>query len=108
MDVLRALNPIQATLHPRSDDLLARIWQALGTREKGWRQEDVDQAMLGYGKSGHGADAPKFYQEWRWVDLCNYCLEDVRILRNLALAVDHAGEITNGRRTLTLPPWGKE
>jgi DEAD/DEAH box helicase domain-containing protein len=88
-----------------SDDLLQRTWHALGSREKGWKLEDVARAMLGRGKTGDGALAPILFQQSRWVRLINYCLEDVRITRDILRVLEQTGEIHNGVTTLTLLPW---
>jgi len=40
-------------------------------------------ATLGYKKSGHGLEAIKFFREGRMDELKRYCLDDVRITRDL-------------------------
>lgn len=96
---------VVTALAPTSDDLLARIWQAMGTRRKGWTLGDVAQAMVGRGKTGHGADAPKLYQQGRWHELIGYCLDDVCLLRDVIRKVDEVGEVSNGRERLVMPAW---
>ncbi|MBI2035487.1 MAG: ribonuclease H-like domain-containing protein [Candidatus Liptonbacteria bacterium] len=41
------------------------------------------QANLGVGKTNHGLEAIKFYKEGRWKELEEYCLNDVKITKDL-------------------------
>lgn len=41
------------------------------------------EANLGESKSGHGLEAIKWYQEGNWEALQKYCLDDVRLTRDL-------------------------
>lgn len=43
----------------------------------------LSQTNLRVGKTGHGLDAIKFYKEGRLEDLKNYCLQDVKITKEL-------------------------
>lgn len=45
--------------------------------------ESLAQTNLGIGKSGSGLDAIKYYQEGDFEKLAKYCLDDVRITRDL-------------------------
>ncbi len=64
----------------KSIDLLKEIKNVLGRRLK---LDSVAQATLGVGKSGHGLDAVKWWAEGK-VDLVRkYCLDDVRITKEL-------------------------
>ena len=45
--------------------------------------ESLAQSNLGMGKSGTGLDALKYYQEGDFEKLAKYCLDDVRITRDL-------------------------
>ena len=90
-------------LREKSNDLLQRIWAALGLDEeqfsdahKGWNLDVVCQGTLGIGKTGYGGDAPKWYQAGNWARLVDYCLNDVRLERDLAAFIDRYGFVVNG------------
>jgi hypothetical protein len=61
-------------------DLLEEIVYALGHRLK---LESVAQSTLGYGKSGEGLDAIMYYRNNDWDKLSKYCLDDVKITKEL-------------------------
>lgn len=61
-------------------DILADIHRTLGFRMK---LESVAQATLGEGKSGTGLDAIRYYREGNLEALAKYCLDDVRITRDV-------------------------
>jgi len=61
-------------------DILADIFRTLGFRMK---LESVAQATLGEGKSGSGLDAIRYYREGNFAALEKYCLDDVRITKNI-------------------------
>lgn len=61
-------------------DILDDIYRALGFRLK---LESVAQATLGEGKSGSGLDAIRYYREGNLKALAKYCLDDVRITRDI-------------------------
>ena len=93
-------------LAPKTDDLLDRIWKALGNREKGWKLNDVAQRTLGVCKVEDGANAPLLFQSGDWGKLCNYVADDVAIERDLTAFVDKYGFLIAGSgRLLRLPPW---
>lgn len=61
-------------------DILDDIEEKLGHRVGlDW----LAQTNLKVGKTGHGLDAIKFYKEGRLEDLKNYCLQDVKITKDL-------------------------
>lgn len=67
----------------RHYDVLSEIWTALGRMEKGWTLDDAGIRNLGRGKTGDGTHAPELAAQGRWAELFQYCLEDVRLTRDL-------------------------
>ncbi len=61
-------------------DLLEEIAKAIGHRIK---LEDVAQATLGKGKSGSGLDALLYFKQGRWDVLEKYCLDDVKVTKQV-------------------------
>lgn len=61
-------------------DLLAEIAARLGFRIK---LDDVAQGTLGVGKSGHGLQAVEFWKKGEIDKLRDYCLQDVRVTRDV-------------------------
>lgn len=97
-----------------SDDLLRRIWASLGldlntfTKAHGGLGLDaVAEATIGARKTGNGADAPKLYKAGRWAELIDYCMNDVKVTRDLALFIDKRGYIINpkSKTRLDIPSW---
>lgn len=64
----------------RSVDLLTEIKNTLGRRIK---LDSVAQATLGRKKSGSGLDAIKWWQEGKFEKVIKYCIEDVRITKEI-------------------------
>lgn len=93
-----------SALRDKTNDLLARIWRALGLDEerfsglhKGWGLDVVAGGTLGISKIGHGGDAPKWFQAGQWARLVTYCMDDVTLERDLATFIDRYGFVVNGR-----------
>lgn len=61
-------------------DILEEIEQACGLRIS---LEILAQTNLGLSKKGHGLDAVKYYKEQDWESLKNYCLQDVKLTKEL-------------------------
>ena len=61
-------------------DILEEIQHALGHRLK---LDSVAQSTLGEGKSGSGLDALRYFKNNDWDSLIRYCLDDVRVTRDL-------------------------
>ena len=61
-------------------DILEEIVYALGHRLK---LESVAQSTLGYGKSGEGLDAIMYYRNNDWENLIKYCLDDVKVTKEI-------------------------
>ena len=66
--------------HMRSLDLLSEVQKVLGRRI---RLESLAQATLGRGKSGDGAKAGVWWKEGDREKVREYCIEDVRLTREL-------------------------
>ncbi len=45
--------------------------------------DSIAQATLGVGKTGHGLDAIRFYREGKMKELKEYCLNDVKVTRQV-------------------------
>lgn len=61
-------------------DLLVEIEKQLGFRIK---LDDVAQATLGVGKSGHGLMAVEYWRKGEIDKLRDYCLQDVKVTRDV-------------------------
>lgn len=68
---------------PESCDILEEIWDAVGKKQKGWKLTEVTKRTLNIEKSGSGEFAPKLFQEGRFAELFDYCMNDVHITRLL-------------------------
>ncbi len=86
-------------------DLLAEIQKRLGFRIK---LDDVAHATLGMGKSGHGLQAVEFWKKGEIEKLKDYCLQDVRVTRDVyEYALEHKEvkytDRMGGIQTISLP-----
>lgn len=61
-------------------DLMNELYQRLGFRVK---LEDVARPTLEVGKTGNGLEAITLFKEGKIEELKNYCLQDVRLTRDL-------------------------
>src|SRR3989338_4899022 len=61
-------------------DILKDVKRLLGYR---LRLDDIVKATLGEGKSGHGMEAIRLYNEGKLDELKSYCLDDVRLTKEL-------------------------
>lgn len=66
--------------HIRSLDLLGEVQNALGRRI---RLQSLAEATLGRGKSGDGLEAGQWWKEGRRDEVAKYCIDDVRLTREL-------------------------
>lgn len=71
-------------------DILLEIEAGIGYRVK---LERVAHATLGEGKSGHGLEAIRLWREGKIEELKKYCLDDVRITRDVYEFGKKHGEI---------------
>lgn len=106
---------IKKLLAPKTNDILRRIWQSLRLNPDyfvpqthgGYRLDEVAFATIGARKSGDGADAPRLFQEGRWAELTDYCINDVVVERDLTAFAERYGYVIapkSGQR-VTLEPW---
>lgn len=89
-------------------DLLEEIVYALGHRLK---LESVAQSTLGYGKSGSGLDAIMYYRNNDWDNLIKYCLDDVKITKELyeyGLAHGYIWYTNAGKKEKIVARWYKD
>lgn len=66
--------------HVRSLDLLSEVQKVLGRRI---RLQSLAEATLGRGKSGDGLKAGEWWKEGKRDQVRKYCIEDVRLTREL-------------------------
>lgn len=91
----------RAILHAKSNDLLVRIWMALGLdpdvyvvqTHGGWSLDVVARATLGRGKIGNGVQAPRDFQAGHWARVTNYCQDDVMLTWELGKFIDWYGYV---------------
>lgn len=78
-------------------DILAEIYSALGSYQKGCRLDDVVKANFpnNSGKSGNGADAPLWWQDGLYTKVIDYCLNDVRLTKKLLDKIIRFGYLNN-------------
>ncbi len=89
-------------------DILEEIQKKLGHRLK---LESVAQSTLGYGKSGEGLDAIRYLRANDWESLIKYCLDDVKVTKEVYEYGLNHGHIfyTNYGVKKKIPiPWIKE
>lgn len=69
----------------RSYDILAEIYRALGSFQKGCKLDNVIAANFpsNAGKNGDGAMAPILWQQGYHTRVIDYCLNDVRLTKML-------------------------
>lgn len=61
-------------------DLLVKVKDSLGHRLK---LDDIAKATLNVQKSGHGLQAVQWYKEGNWESIIKYCIDDVRITKDV-------------------------
>jgi hypothetical protein len=93
---------LKSELGCKTDDLLRRIWKALGlspdefnSLHKGWGLDSIAGSTLGYRKIGYGGDAPKWYQAGQIQRVVNHCADNVALERDLTDFVDRYGYVVN-------------
>lgn len=102
-----------------SDDLLKRCWlsQQLNPDEYnanthgGWSLDAVSKATLGSnGKTGNGASAAKMLKMGLWGKVVDYCINDVKLTRDLVIHTDKTGYLLgkNGLYARVGKVWNSE
>ena len=87
-------------------DILEEVYHALGHRLK---LDSIAKTTLGEGKSGTGLDALWYYKNNEWDKLEKYCLDDVRVTREVYEYGRQHGCLwfeNNGRRESIPVRWG--
>ena len=84
-------------------DLLREIWDAIDRvspfeSKKGTGLDAVAKANGYEGKTGHGARAPIWYQQGDIGKVIDYCLEDVRLTKELIDKVMKDGKLNDPRK----------
>jgi hypothetical protein len=88
-------------------DILEEITNVLGRRLK---LESVAQETLGYGKSGDGLDAIRYFRAGDWDSLIKYCLDDVKVTKEVydyGLAHGNIWYSTGGKKEKIPISWQK-
>lgn len=88
-------------------DILEEVVFSLGHRLK---LETLAQATLGRGKSGDGLDAIKYFQAGDWASLEKYCLDDVKVTKEIydyGTAHGHIWYTNNGQREKIVARWAR-
>jgi len=82
-------------------DMLEEVEKSLGHRIA---LDDLARATLGTKKSGHGFLAIEYFKKGEWDKLCSYCLDDVKITRELFEYGQKHGKVffnaTRGKREI--------
>lgn len=89
-------------------DLMADVAGQLGFRVG---LESLAQSNLGEGKSGKGLEAIQWYRAGKWDKLIKYCLDDVRLTRDLYEYGKAHGKLEVSTRQGPVSvsvPWGRE
>ncbi len=88
-------------------DILEEVVKKLGFRI---RLESLAQSTLLSGKSGSGLDAINYYRSNNWDKLIKYCLDDVRVTKNLYEYGQRHGRLwysSSGKLVPFVASWGE-
>lgn len=97
-------------------DILREIWISIGVdpdnfqpkTHGGYKLDDVAHETIGLMKSGDGAHAPHLYQQGKIAELIDYCVQDVRIEKELFEFIVKFGYVLrNGRKIRIKPALGE-
>lgn len=84
-----------AWMNERSYDILAEIWERLPRRMKGYRLNDCSAANFHEFKTGNGAHAPVLWQQGKFGQVIDYCMDDVRLTKMLFDRILETGGIVD-------------
>ncbi|MBT3181542.1 MAG: hypothetical protein HN337_03420 [Deltaproteobacteria bacterium] len=87
--ILQEYVPFSLSKHPQLD-IMEELVKVLGHRVS---LDSVAQATLGTSKSGSGLDAIRYYRDGMMDELKKYCLDDVRITRDIFEYAANKGEL---------------
>lgn len=104
---------LKKVLLPKTDDMLRRIWRALGIdpdrfnakTHGGTSLDSIARVTLGKGKIGNGADAPLWYKQGYIHKVINYCADDVALERDLTDFVERHNYVICNNNVLMIPTW---
>ncbi len=89
-------------------DMLKEVEKELGHRLK---LDSLAQTTLGYGKSGDGLDAVRWFRQGKLEELAQYCIDDVAITKEVYEFGYRHGELyymTGGQKTAVRASWAGE
>lgn len=108
----RVLQATYKDLHRVSGDydILREIWVSLGLNPDvfdpnthgGYKLDDVAFDTIHLRKSGNGADAPLLYQEGKYGELIDYCLNDVKVTKELFDFIRRYKYVVRGERRIPM------
>lgn len=97
----------RAVFMPKTNDLLRRIWTALGydpdidgPKEKGWNLDTVCRLTLGRGKIGDGKSAPAWFAAGEIARVVTYCMDDTALTRDLNRFINRYGYVIGKQGTI--------
>lgn len=86
-------------------DILQAVWQVAGrSYERGLNSLDALCLANGLGqKTGHGAEAPRLWQQGRYAEVINYCQQDIVLTKALfELILTQQGTLKRRTDTITV------
>jgi DEAD/DEAH box helicase domain-containing protein len=99
------------TYFSRYTDILRLIWKQMdgqGIQKGATTLGEVARNTLGRGKSGKGEAAPTLYRQKELGKLYRYCMNDVRLTKDVLLHVKEHGWVRNGKGykiKMEVPKW---
>lgn len=111
--VLTATYPELFPATPRRSvdyDILRAIWLSLRldpdhfqpSTHGGYKLDDVAAETIGLRKSGNGAHAPVLFQAGKYAELIDYCIQDVKVERDLFEFIVQYGYVVRNAQVIRL------